>query len=409
MTPRLIVFVNRFYWPDEQATAQLLTDLAQALVARGYAVAVVTSLPAGPGIPRTENRCGVTIHRVRSYRARRRGLVARLLEFASFYPGALWQTFRHLRSGDTVVAMTDPPLIGMLVSFVARLRGAKLIHWVQDIYPEIAMQLTGHRWLAVLVPLRNYAWRCSCTCLVPGSDMAAGVISAGMPQSKVLVFPNWSPQGVTTSSPSAINAWRKTWALEEKFVVAYSGNLGRVHDLVPLLDVAARFNAEPDFVLVLIGTGAQQTELESGARARGLRNVRFLPPQPRDVLADALSAADVHFVTLQRGAERYVFPSKLYGVAHVGRPVLFIGAPDCEIARLIQARGFGTAFTRDQIDAIATELARLKADASLRSRLGLAASAFAARGLERAVDGFDALLSRSLRAGTAAFSESRTR
>lgn len=404
-----IIFVNRFYWPDEQATAQLLTDLAQALVARGYTVAVMASLPGGPGIPGTENRCGVTIHRVRSYRTKWRSLVARLLEFASFYPGALWQTFRHVHGGDTVVAMTDPPLIGTLVSLVARLRDAQLIHWVQDIYPEIAMQLTGHRWLAVLVPLRNYAWRHARTCLVPGSDMAAGLLRAGMPQNKVLVFPNWAPLGVATSSPAAITAWRKTWALEGKFIVAYSGNLGRVHDLVPLLDVAARFNAEPDFVLVLIGTGAQKAELESDARARGLRNVRFLPSQPRDVLADALSAADVHFVTLQRGAERYVFPSKLYGVARVGRPVLFIGAPDCEIARLIQAHGFGTAFTRDQTEAIATELVRLKADANLRSRLGLAASAFAARGLEQAVDGFDALLSRSLRAGTATFSESRTR
>ena len=354
-----VIFINRFYWPDEPATAQLLTDLAEALAATGHDVTVITSHPRDPHVPRSEIRNNVRIERVRSSRARQPGLCGKAVDFATFHVGAMWRLFTLARRDDTVIAMTDPPLLGVGAWLVAAVRGARLYHWVQDIYPELAIELSGHRWLAIIKPLRNLAWRRAAGCTTLGADMAAVLAAAGVAKKNICIIPNWSPSGLAPPSPTATAALRTEWELEGKFVVAYSGNLGRVHDLDPILAVAEAVSADQRIAFVCIGSGAQRNVMESEVTRLGLTNIQFRPPQIRTQLATALGLADVHLVTLRPGCERYVFPSKLYGVAAVGRPVIFIGPRTSELARLVVARDFGRAFDRTMITAIAAEIRSL--------------------------------------------------
>ena len=156
-------------------------------------------------------------------------------------------------------------------------------------------------------------------------------------------------------------------------MVAYSGNLGRVHALEPLLAAAAILRDEPNVLFLFVGDGPQRPALEAAAAARHLDNVRFLPPQPRAQLAASLSAADLHLVTLRPGCERLVFPSKLYGIAAVGRPVIFVGPVDCEMAATVRDGGFGVVVPPSDAGAIAGAIRRLAADAAGRRRLGDAA------------------------------------
>ena len=326
---------------------------------------------------RRETRNGVRIERVRSSRARHPGLAGKAADFATFHLGAMWRLFTLARRGDVVIAMTDPPLLGVGAWLVGAARGARLFHWVQDIYPELAIELTGHRWLAVIKPLRNLAWRRAAGCVTLGTDMAAVLAAAGVAEKKIRLIPNWPPAGLAPPPPAATTALRAAWNLAGKFVVAYSGNLGRVHDLDPVLAVAEAVSSDQRIAFVFIGTGAQRVALEVGAARRGLDNVQFRPPQPRAQLATALALADVHLVTLRPGCERYVFPSKLYGVAAVGRPVIVIGRRDGELARLVVAHGFGRAFDRAEIGAIAAEINALAADPAERARRNEAAEEFA--------------------------------
>ena len=375
MSPARIFFVNRFYWPEEPATAQLLTDLAASLVACGHDVTVIARRPADVDTPARAVREGVVIERVRTTRWGRRSLAGRACDFATFYWSAFFRLLRLARRGDVIVALTDPPLIGVVAWFAAGLRGAVLMHWAQDIYPEVAVELTGHRWLLGLRPLRNLAWRRAAACVIPGADMARTVATALHGTTRIVVSPNWAPAGVAPPPNDAVATLRHAWGLDEKFVAVYSGNLGRVHDLAPLLEVAAALRDDPRFAFVFVGHGAQRAPLERAARARALANVSFHPPQPRERLAVTLAAGDVHFVTLCPGAERYVFPSKLYGIAQVGRPVIFVGRQDSELAQLVRSHGFGEAFARDEIDRIVHLLEAWRADAA-----GLAARRTAALG-----------------------------
>jgi len=369
-----LVFVNRFYWPETPATAQLLTDLAEGLAGRGHEVVVLTS--AGAGLPAAEERHGVRIVRVRGTRWHRAGLPGKACDYASFFAAVLARAARLVRPGDTVVSLTDPPLLGVGLAAVARLRRAALVHWAQDIYPEIAVELAGLKPLAWLRPFRDRAWRGARAVVTLGDDMAATVAGAGVPAARIAVIPNWAPAGLAPVDPAAVAAQRRTWGLEGRFVVAYSGNLGRVHDLDPIVAAAALLRERADLVFLFVGGGARLAELQAAVRSRSLPNVIFQPAQPRAGLARSLAAGDLHLVTLLPGCERYVFPSKLYGALAVGRPVLAVAAPASELARLVVREGFGVAADGRDPAALAATLGALASAPDRVAALAAAALRF---------------------------------
>ena len=381
--PVRVTFINRFYWPEEPATAQLLTDLAEALAARGHPITVIASRPADPGISCAETRAGVKILRVRGTHLGRARLAGRMIDFTTFLLAAGWRLTWTLQRGDLVVAMTDPPLLGIAVFPIARLRGARVLHWAQDIYPEVAIALSPHGFVrglcAAFRPLRNFVWRRSTGCVALGEDMAALMTQAGVPPAKVAIIPNWAPAGLEPQSLESAMALRRAWDLDGRFVVAYSGNLGRVHDLDPVLDVASSLRHVPGIVFVFVGGGAQRAAMEERVVRERLANVRFQPAQPRRNLTEVLALGDVHLVTLHPGCTQLVFPSKLYGIAAVGRPVLFIGPRNCEVARVVTGRGFGLAFARDDTEAMARALRDLANDPARCATFASAAAAFSRR------------------------------
>jgi len=373
--PRLF-FVNRFYWPDEPATAQLLTDLAEALAITGHAVTVVCSHPREPGCPAIETRKGVEVLRIRGSRIGRSNLLGRVVDFLSFSIGALRLLSGQVKAGDTVVVMTDPPLLGCMATSVAQKRGARVIHWIQDVYPEIATAVSGVRFPLLFRAWRNRAWRSADFCVALGNDMAGFVASCGVATERILVCPNWAPAGLTPATEPPSSDLRNQWNLTGKFVVGYSGNLGRVHDLDVVLAVANTLRDEPDIAFVFIGDGVQKRRLESAVSTSGLTNVFFKPAQPRECLNAALSVPDLHLVTLRDGCERFVFPSKIYGIAAVGRPVLFLGPRNSEIATLVKSEAFGFALCREEFASAAATIRDFRTDVAKQAAFRHAAVRF---------------------------------
>lgn len=373
-----ITFVNRFYWPEKPATGQLLTDLAEGLVARGFTVEVITSRGDGQ-LPQEESRRGVRIVRPRGTRwAGRAGSLGKAVDFAVFWICAVAWVWRRTRRGDLVVAMTDPPLLGAGVQCAAHSKGARCVHWVQDIYPEIAIRLAGLALLRVLTPLRDATWRGADACVTLGHDMDARLGAAGVDPRRRSIVPNWALEDSGTPDAAQVQALRQAWQLEGRFVLLYSGNLGRVHALEPLLELAAELQPDPHLALVFVGDGAQRRPLEEAAASRGLTNVRFFPPQPRDALAATLALADVQLVTLRADCADLVFPSKLYGAAASGRPLVFVGPVDCEVARLVRAQRMGLVADPAGMKALAAEVRGLARDEAARAAAGRQAGAFAA-------------------------------
>jgi glycosyltransferase involved in cell wall biosynthesis len=333
-----VIFLNRVYWPSEAATAQLLHDLATALAARGWPVEVICA-GDGPG-----EEAGARIHRLGGNPAHG-GLLSRTRNYLGFLLAVRRRLGEVVRAGDLVVPMTDPPMLGATVAGLARRRGATVIHWIQDIYPEIVSAHVG-AWTAVpLSPLRaarDTAWRSAAALACVGPDMLPLLSARAGPAVPAALISNWAPHELSKpAAPEEVAAVRRSWGLSDNFIVAYSGNLGRVHEFATVLDAAERLRAHPRVVFAFVGGGARLHEVRAAVAARGLGNVRFFPAHPRAKLAAALAAPDAHLVTLRAGFERYVNPSKLAGALAAGRPVLYVGAPDCANARLVSSARCG--------------------------------------------------------------------
>ncbi len=340
-----IWLVNRFYWPDEPATAQLLGDLAEGLAARGHEVHVLTSRSMRAGGADSATRRGVSVHRMPTRLLPGDHLPARAVAFIVFLVSSLWLLCRWLRPGDRLVALTDPPLLGFICRLAAGARRALLFQWVQDIHPEVAIRVLDappfDLPLKALLPLRNLSWRASVCCVAPSAGMAAHITRI-TPARPALVLHNWAPAGLRPAPVDAARLWRETHDLQDRFVLMYSGNLGRVHDMAPIAALLWHLNDCPSVHLVVVGRGAGLSTLrEECARKGVLGQVTFLPPCPREELALSLSSADLHLVTLAAGCENLVFPSKLYGIAAVGRPVLAIAPEDSDLVRLVRENGLG--------------------------------------------------------------------
>lgn len=329
-----IVFVNRFFHPDLAPTGLLAADVAFDLAAAGHEVHAVTSRLAydgGRAYAGQETARGVRVHRVWTTRFGRRFLPGRALDYASFYVFATLALLRLLREGDVVVAKTDPPLLSVCAALAARLRGATLVNWLQDVFPETAGR-AGMRWAAgplgrVARRLRDWSVRRAALNVVPGRRMEEELRFL-VPGARVRVIANWADGRAVRPVAGARRG---------EFVVGYSGNLGRVHDCATLLAAARALAGEAGVRFTFTGGGFHFDRL----RAAGLPNLAIRDYVPADRLAESLAASDVHLVTLLPDFEGLVVPSKFYALAAAGRAVIFVGAADGEIARLVAASGCG--------------------------------------------------------------------
>lgn len=374
-----LIFLNRYFHPDISATSQMLSDLAFALAADGTEVHVITSRqryddPAA-NLPAKELLRGVAVHRVRTTRFGRAQLAGRALDYVSFYLSASSMLAGLARARDVVVAKTDPPLISVPAALVAQARGALLVNWLQDVFPEVAARM-GMRLArgvpgAVLRRLRAYSLSRAVANVVLGDTMARTVRALpGLRDDGVTVVHNWADGDAITPIAPAANPLRRAWGLEEKFVLAYSGNMGRAHEFATLLDAADALKDRGEIVFLFIGSGHFRDWIGSEAQKRRLSNIRFQPYQPRDQLALSLGAADVHLTSLLPAMEGLIVPSKLYAILAAGRPTLHVGDPGGEVAGILAAARAGFAFRAGDPAALAAKIAELAAAPGQCAELG---------------------------------------
>jgi colanic acid biosynthesis glycosyl transferase WcaI len=240
-----------------------------------------------------------------------------------------------------VIAKTDPPLLSVAVAPTARRRRARLVNWLQDIYPEttavLGVPLVRGPIAEALAALRNRSLRNAEATVVAGALMADRIKALGVPPARVHVIANWCDDEVIRPLQPANNPLREAWHLAGKFVVGYSGNLGRAHEFETMLAAAAQLRNEPRIVFLVIGGGKQFEAMAKAVKAHGLeRTFRFRTYQERAMLPHSLTVSDVHWLSLDPELEGLIVPSKFYGIAAAGRPIVMIGDQQGEIGRLVR-------------------------------------------------------------------------
>ena len=340
--PRLLV-LNQYYWPGVEATAQLLTELCEAL-AEEYEVEVVTGVLHGhEDDPRELERNNVRIVRVSSTSYERSELVHRAANYFSYLGSALSYVLKA-PAPDLVICMTDPPIVGDLGVIVGRRFDAPVLVISQDVFPEIATELGRLGNPAVVAVLRGLVGaylRRADRIVAIGETMRERLEAKGASPERVRVIPNWVDTTAITPQPRE-NQWAERHGLVSKFVVMHSGNVGHAQDLDSLVRAATFLRDLDDLRIVIAGFGARHAEMVALARRLEVGDlVRFFDYQPRDRLPLSLSSADLHVVGLAKGLAGYVVPSRLYGILSAARPVVVAADEESETARIVAEVGCG--------------------------------------------------------------------
>lgn len=371
-----VILANRFFYPDESATSRMMSSLAFGLAAQGVNVEVVASRQrhdGGAPFATYEQAGGVSFHRVPTARFGRARLLGRAADYATYHLSAGWRVRRLARAGDIVIIGTDPPLFSVTAMIALAGSRARLVNWMLDLFPEAAIELgllRARGWAAhLLCGLRDMSLRRAQLNVAPIGRMAELLAERGLAPGNMLVMHQWSDGSIRPIEPMD-NPLRREWGVEGKFVVGYSGNFGRVHEFGTILDAAELLRHHADVVFLFIGDGQRKAWVEAEIRRRGLANVLMHPLQPRERLCPTLCAADVHLVSLLPALEACSVPSKFYGILAAGRPTLFVGDSDGEIARIIARTGCGVAVRIGEAALLADAIATLAASATQRMEMG---------------------------------------
>jgi colanic acid biosynthesis glycosyl transferase WcaI len=379
-----IAFFNRSFYPDTAATGQLLTELCEGLVkehaCRVSVVAGVPLLPAaGNGGSTTKRRLvdreryqGIEILRARGTRFSKRRFIGRFSNYVSYFLSACYAGLR-LDRPDVVVALTDPPIVGLAGYLASRRFGVPFVISYRDIFPEVARLLEDFQSETVnrvLHKVNCFLVQKADRIVALGETMRARLIDGkGAEPAKTLVIPDWADCAEIVPGPKP-NAFSLAQGLAEKFVVMHSGNLGLSQGLEAVVEASAHLRMFPDIQMVFVGEGVKKPVLEAQVRTLGLQNVRFLPYQPKESLRDSFASADMFVVSLKQGLAGYIVPSKLYGILAAGRPYVAAVEEACEVATITRQYDCGLLAEPGDAKRLADRILSLYHDRALAQRLG---------------------------------------
>jgi colanic acid biosynthesis glycosyl transferase WcaI len=338
-----VALLHQHYWPEIAATAQLVTDLCEDLCADGHSVSVYCGQPSyretvRRTLPRQERHRGVEIHRVWSYRPEHRTIAGRLAQYSSYFAASLGAIAAHHDPPDVVLVVSTPPLLlGVSGALLRAVRGVPFVYSVQDLYPDVAMDLGVLRPGLLANSIDQVAlglYRAATRLVAVSESMAVRLVKKGVPPDRIDVIHNWADTDAVTPLPRD-NPFARAHGLADGFVVQYAGNVGRSQGLEQLPAAAAALRELP-ITFVVVGDGDARAALEREVARTHLTNVRFLPPQPRESLAELLASSDVGFVPMRRGIGGDLMPSKLYGIMAAARPVLAAVEDESEVATVVR-------------------------------------------------------------------------
>jgi glycosyltransferase involved in cell wall biosynthesis len=367
-----ILLFNEYYPPDTSATAKMASLVAEEL-AKSHRVTVIAGRPSYDpderypwSLLRRDVRNGVTVERVGSTTYSRHQMRGRVSNYLSYLALAVPRAL-SMRA-DVVLAMTDPPVAGIAGAFIARLSGTAFVYNIRDLYPDMAIGgeiVPANSWARRWESLHRSALRHATRVIVLGEDMRDRILTKGVAPDRVEVIRDGAhlPESLAAQSHPIAQDIRSGF----RFVAIHAGNLG-FYGAWDTLVRAMKLLEGDNTGLVFVGEGANRDRLELSARESS--NVRFLPFRPAAEIPYVMAAGDVHIVTVKRGLEGVVVPSKLFSILAAGRPVLVVAPEQCDTVRIVRANQCGLAADPDDPAAVAAALRKLRSDPALLEGMG---------------------------------------
>jgi glycosyltransferase involved in cell wall biosynthesis len=367
--------VSELYYPEESATAHYMTCIAEDLAGHSPVQAVCARPKYDlrwSSLPPRDIHNGVEIRRCWSTTFDKNRLLGRMVNVVTTCLSMFLVLLRRVRKDDDVLVVTNPPMLPFVVLAACRLRGARCCLRIDDVYPEAMIHaglIKPHGLVATLVNWMNCRlFRRMQRIIVLGRDMQRLVEQKlGSRSEKVVVIPNWADLDSVVPGERRKNKLLHEYGLQDKFVIGYAGNIGRVQGIEVLFEAARLLKDVPDVHFVFVGSGQKVTWLKRAVAEARLENITLPGPRPRADQADFLNGCDIGIISLVRGMSGAGVPSRLYNVMAAGKPVIAAVDADSEPALVVNEESIGWVVPPDQPDKIVAAILDAKSN---RQRLG---------------------------------------
>jgi colanic acid biosynthesis glycosyl transferase WcaI len=377
-----ILYVSQYFPPEIGAPAARVHELSREWARLGHEVTVLTAFPHHPsGVKRPEDRGvlerrervdGIELLRTYIYAVPNKGILKRMLSYASFMTSAAALGPLRLASPDIVIA-TSPQLLCAVAGYVlAKSFGVPFVFEVRDLWPEsiLAVDAMGDNVvIRALKALARFLYRSCDRIVTVGEGYKRSIHELyGIDKGRMSVIPNGIDPSLFAPLPRD-NEIRAQYGWGDKFVLLYLGTHGMAHALDKVLEAAKRLQSEPRYHFVFVGDGAEKETLKSKAASESLSNVQFIDPQPKARVPLFYAACDLGIVTLRdTSLFQEVLPSKIFEYLGMERALLLgVGG---EARKLVEAAGAGEYVPPEDVDAMVAAIRRLSQDPNKLLEMG---------------------------------------
>jgi glycosyltransferase involved in cell wall biosynthesis len=376
--PRILVF-SELYYPEETSTGYFMTKIAEGL-SPDFSVMAICAQPTysmrGTRAPAREIHNGVSIRRYHSTTFNKDKLGLRLLNIISIGFSSFFMAIRLIHRSDLVLVVTNPPLLPFVVWLACKIRGAKFVLRIDDVYPDMlnvaGMLKTTSFAYRLLERLTFYLFRAAEHIVVLGRDMRSLVLKklGNQGHDRVHVIPNWAEIDCISPCRREDNPLLKELRLEGKFVVQYAGNMGYPHDIESLVEAAKVLSENPKIHFLFIGSGAKRKWLAERIKTDDLSNVTLLDPRPRSDQNIFLNAGDVAVSALVKGMLGISVPSRAYNIMAAGKPIISMGDENSELALVIREIELGWVVPPGKVSAFVSAVLEAESNPELVTAMG---------------------------------------
>jgi len=372
-----ILIYAHYYAPDVASTGQILQDQAEGMLS-DFDVTVICTVPSYTGTIDNEYKeqriykeeiNGVKVIRVPVPEFTKSSKISRIRNLLAYFFGARKAT-KEVGEQDYVFTISQPPIMGGMLGIYGKKKlGAKMIYCIQDFNPE---QIIATGYVKLKAVLKATLWMDKRNCrksdlvITVGRDLVETLKRRFEKETipRYTMINNWIDEKEIyplDANDSGVVEFREKYRLTDKFVIMYSGNIGLYYDLEGIIKVIDRFKDAKtpdgrDVIFAFVGAGSVLDKLVLYEKEHETDNVVFIPYQDKDKLIYSLNAADVHWCVNAKGIKGVSCPSKFYGIAGVGKPVLAVLERDSEIEMLIREIECGKCSEPGDYESIAADV-----------------------------------------------------
>jgi colanic acid biosynthesis glycosyl transferase WcaI len=343
MTKARVWIVSELFYPEQTSTGYFLTEIGKGL-AEHFDVQVICGQPSyserGIKAPKFELWRGIAIRRVLSTHFDKDRLLLRMVNAATFAFSCIFNALFRIGRNDTVLVVTNPPIVYPLIVLICRMRGARVLLLIHDVYPDILWAtdiLRRERLLfRFLDKLFIFPIVWAHYVIVLGRDMQDLICrKSGRDKSEVVIIPNWGDGDEIIPISQEHNTFAVAHGLQDKITIQFSGNIGRTHDVDVILKAASLTAENLHIGYIFVGYGGGSSTIRRAISTKAFQNISFLPRQTREMLGPMLASATAVVIAFNDRMLGLSVPSRMYNVLAAGTPIIVMADPASELAMTV--------------------------------------------------------------------------